>query len=152
LPYARRVLFDPLEFGPVEWTKGNDGEPHTASGLRLFPRDMLKIGQLVLARGTWNGRQVVSSDWVKRVTTPVAAIERGVSYGYQWYVSEVTAGTPPRSHGWVGGIGWGGQGLYVLPSLDLVVAMHCGNYHKSLTEQISISRALITEVVLPSFV
>ena len=152
LPYARRVLFAPLEFGATEWTKGNDGEPHAASGLRLLPRDMLKIGQLVLAGGTWNGRQVVPSDWVKRVTTPVVAIERGVSYGYQWYMGEVVAGTPPRSHHWVGGIGWGCQRLYVFPSLDLVVATNCGNYHKSLSEQISISRALITEVVLPGFV
>src|SRR5215469_9566267 len=110
LAYSRRVLFDPLEFGPAQWTKGRDGEPHTASGLRLLPRDMLKVGQLALAGGTWNGRQIVPSDWVKRVTTPVVATDRGVSYGYQWYVGEAVAGTPPRSHHWVGGIGWGGQG------------------------------------------
>jgi CubicO group peptidase (beta-lactamase class C family) len=152
LAYARRVLFDPLEFGPAEWTKGDDGEPHAASGLRLLPRDMLKIGQLVLAGGTWNGRQIVPSDWVERVTTPVVAIDRGLSYGYQWYISEVAAGTPPRPHHWVGGIGWGGQRLYALPSLDLAVAVNCGNYHKSLPEQASVNRAVLTEVVLPSFV
>jgi CubicO group peptidase (beta-lactamase class C family) len=152
LAYARRVLFDPLDFGPAEWTNGNDGEPDSASGLRLLPRDMLKVGQLVLAGGTWNGNQMVPSNWMKRVTTPVVATERGPSYGYHWYVGEVIAGTPPRPHHWVGGIGWGGQCLVVLPKLDLVVAMNCGNYDKSFTEQSRITRALVTEIVLPSFV
>jgi CubicO group peptidase (beta-lactamase class C family) len=150
--YSRRVLFDPLGFGPAEWTRGGDGEPRAASGLRLLPRDMLKIGQLALAGGAWNGRQIVASDWVKRATTPAVAIDPGFSYGYHWYIGEVVAGTPARSHHWVGGIGWGGQRLYVLPTLDLVVAMNCGNYDKPLAEQARISRALLTEVVLPSFV
>ncbi|HXW30090.1 MAG TPA: serine hydrolase, partial [Xanthobacteraceae bacterium] len=152
LAYTRRVLFDPLQFGPAEWTKGNDGEPHAASGLRLLPHDTLKVGQLVLAGGTWNGRQIVPSEWVQRVTTPVVATDWGISYGYHWYMGEAVSGTPPRSHHWVGGIGWGGQRLIVLPALDLVVAMHCGNYHKSGAEQTRIARALLTEIVLPGFV
>ena len=52
----------------------------------------------------------------------------------------------------VSGIGWGCQRLYVLPTLDLVVAVNCGNYDKSLTEQIRINRTLLMEIVLPSFV
>lgn len=152
LAYTRRVLFDPLDFGPAEWAKGNDGETDCAAGLSLLPRDMLKVGQLALTGGTWKGRQIVPSDWIKRVATPAVAIERGVSYGYHWYVGELIAGTPPRPHHWVGGIGWGGQGLFVLPMLDLVIVMNCGNHNKSFTEQRSIIRALLTEVVLPSFV
>jgi CubicO group peptidase (beta-lactamase class C family) len=152
LAYARRVLFDPLDFGPAEWTKGNDGEPHSASGLRLLPRDTLKLGQLALAGGRWNGRQLVPSDWMNRVTTPVVATDRGPSYGYHWYIGEVVAGTPPRPHRWVGGVGWGGQYLFVLPTLDLVVVMNCGNYHQPFVEQSRIARALLTEIVLPSFV
>ena len=152
LAYTRRVLFDPLGFGPAEWTKGSDGEPHTASGLRLLPRDMLKVGQLAMAGGTWDGRQIVPADWVKRATTPVVAINRDRSYGYHWYIGDVVAGTPPRPHHWVGGIGWGGQRLFVFPSLDLVVAMNCGNYRKSLMEQNRIVGAVITGTVLPSFV
>src|ERR1700730_3099920 len=69
--YCRRVLFDPLGFGPSDWTVGRDGEPRAASGARLLPRDLVKIGQLMLASGSWNGRSIVPSDWVKRVTTPV---------------------------------------------------------------------------------
>ncbi|HLG85330.1 MAG TPA: serine hydrolase [Bradyrhizobium sp.] len=148
LDYCRSVLFDPLGFGPADWTKGWDGEPHTASGLRLRPRDLLKLGQLVLARGMWNGQQIVPSDWVKRVTTPVVAIDRSRSYGYQWYMSD---GTPPRPQPWIGGIGWGGQRLYVIPALDLVVAMNAGNYRQPGMEQARVASVVLNEVVLPSF-
>jgi len=152
LAYSRRVLFDPLQFGPAEWARGNDGEPRAASGLRLLPRDMLKIGQLALAGGSWNGMQIVPSDWVKRATTPLVAIDRGRGYGYHWYTGEAIAGTPARSHPWVAGIGWGGQRLFVLPDLDLVVAINCGNYNKPIMEQSRIAGVLLSEIVLPSFV
>jgi CubicO group peptidase (beta-lactamase class C family) len=148
--YGRRVLFDPLGFGPSEWSTGTDGEPRAASGLRLRPSDMLGVGELVLAGGAWNGRQIVPADWVKRATTPVVASGSARSYGYQWYIGDVAVG--PRTLHWVGGIGWGGQRLFVLPALDLVVAMNCGNYRKPGVEQGRIAGAVLTEVVLPAFV
>jgi CubicO group peptidase (beta-lactamase class C family) len=151
LDYARRVLFDPLGFGPAEWRKGNDGELRAASGLRLLPRDMLKVGELALAGGAWNGRQIVPADWVKRATTPVVAIDRGRHYGYHWYMGDVLAGAS-RPYHWIGGIGWGGQRLFVFPALDLVVAINCGNYDKSGREQSMIIETILTELVMPAFV
>ena len=150
--YARRVLFDPMGFGPSEWSVGSDGEPRAASGLRLLPRDMLKIGQIALAGGMWNGKEVVPTEWVKRAMTAVVAIDRGRSYGYHWYLGDVTVGAPPRALHWVGGIGWGGQRLFAFPALDLVVAMNCGNYRKSGMEQSRVNGVVLIEVVLPSFV
>jgi CubicO group peptidase (beta-lactamase class C family) len=135
----------------AEWSKGDDGEPHAASGLRLTPRDMLRIGQLALAGGAWNGKQVVPADWVKRATTPVVPLPRGRFYGYHWYMGDVVAGTPPRPHRWIGGIGWGGQRLFALPDLDLVVAITCGNYGKSGFAQTMVIDTVLTEVVLPAF-
>jgi len=56
---------DPLGVGPTEWTEGRDGEPRADSGLRLLPRDLLKLGQLVLAGGAWNGNQIVPAEWIQ---------------------------------------------------------------------------------------
>jgi CubicO group peptidase (beta-lactamase class C family) len=146
LAYSRRVLFDPLGFGPAEWAVGRDGEARADSGLRLLPRDQVKLGGLVLAGGTWNGNRVVPAEWITRVTTPMVQIDRGRSYGYQWYMGDFAGGIH-----WMGGIGWGGQYLLVMPKLDLVVALNCGNYHKPLAEQTAVARAVMTDVVLPSF-
>ena len=103
----------------------------------------------MLTGGSWNGKAIVSSDWVRRITTPVVAIEPGRSYGYHWYMGD---GRPPRSLHWVSAVGWGGQRLYAIPELDLVVAMNCGNYGKSGMEQSRINIHVLDDVVLPSFV
>jgi CubicO group peptidase (beta-lactamase class C family) len=152
LDYCRKVLFDPLQIGPAEWTKGRDGEPHTASGLRLLPRDLIKIGQLVQAGGAWNGQQIVSADWLKRITTPVVPINQDRSYGYHWYIGNGAPGLSQQARRWVGGIGWGGQNLLTFPEDDLVIVIHCGNYGKPIDQQIGVTRAVIAEVVVPSFI
>jgi CubicO group peptidase (beta-lactamase class C family) len=146
--YCRRVLFDPMGFGPSEWAVGTDGEPRAASGCRLIPRDLLKVGQLALAGGAWQGKQVVPADWVKRITTPTIAIEGPRSYGYHWYIYDNMV--DGRWQYWFDGIGWGGQKLYVFPGADLVVAMTCGNYSKSGLEQNRVNIAVLNEVVFPS--
>ncbi|MBR0874769.1 serine hydrolase [Bradyrhizobium tropiciagri] len=153
LPYCRRVLFDPLGFGAVDWAKGRrDGEYRAASGLRLLPRDLLKIGELVRAGGAWTDRQVVPRDWLKRSVTPAAVSSVGFRYGYHWYLGAALATALPRPEPWIGGIGWGGQRLYVFPALDLVVAQVCGNYDKPAAEQRRINDAILNDVVLPGFV
>jgi CubicO group peptidase (beta-lactamase class C family) len=152
LAYCRRVLFDPMDFGATDWARGRDGEFRAASGLRLLPRDLLKIGQLVLAGGVWNGRQIVPRDWGKRAMTAAVTIEDGRRYGYHWYLGASPAGASQHWEPWVGGIGWGGQRLYVFGALDLVVAQHCGNYNRPGTEQNRINNAIIREIVLPGFV
>jgi CubicO group peptidase (beta-lactamase class C family) len=149
LDYARRTLFEPMGFGPADWAQSEKGELFAASGLRLLPRDMLKLGELVLHDGDWQGRRLVSAEWIKTMTTPVVEIDRSRRYGYHWYLGDVTppGGSQPRR--WIGGIGWGGQRLFVVPDLDLVVAINCGNYDKGPQEQSRISGTLFAGVVLP---
>src|ERR1039457_5307005 len=67
---ARRLLFGPLGITDVDWYKYAEGNPNAAGGLRLRPRDLAKIGQLVLQRGEWNGTQLVPASWVDAATTP----------------------------------------------------------------------------------
>ncbi len=128
-PWAEVVdaeLFQPL--GIQTWTWGRDlrGRPLAYAGLRLRPRDLLKIGALVLQGGQWQGRQVVPSAWVDATTSTQIRASARLGYGYQWWTGErMVAGRP-----WavIQAIGNGGQRLYVVPGLDLVVAMTAGDY------------------------
>ena len=70
--YARAALFDPAGLGRTEWIYPRDlwdigdGEPAAASGLRMTPRDLARLGQLVLDEGSVNGRQIVPASWIAR--------------------------------------------------------------------------------------
>ncbi|MCP3373759.1 hypothetical protein [Bradyrhizobium cajani] len=69
-------------------------------------------------------------------------------YGYHWYMGDFATAQPLH---WFGGIGWGGQHLYVIPARDLIFVIHCGNYGRSGQEQAAVLIALLKDVVLPSF-
>jgi CubicO group peptidase (beta-lactamase class C family) len=104
-----------------------------------------------MATNNFSRRHLLAAIGAGAIMTRRAFAQPGRSYGYHWYMGEVGAGTPARPYHWVGGIGWGGQRLFVLPALDLVVAMNHGNYDKSGMEQSRIANAVLTEIVLPSF-
>ena len=63
--FAREALFEPLGVKDFYWTSLKaSGELAGHAGLRLRPRDMAKIGQLLLNEGVWNGRRIVSKEWL----------------------------------------------------------------------------------------
>jgi CubicO group peptidase (beta-lactamase class C family) len=128
--FAREALFDPIGIGATAWSNGVNDEPSPNSGLRMTPRDLARIGQLVLNRGKWDGRQVVPTDWLDKSLQSYVACDEFRRYGYFWYSGDVQHATLPNHpimH-WVGAFGYGGQRLFVLPGLDLVVAITAGNY------------------------
>lgn len=125
LSYARETLFNPLGIDDVEWVEGADGEPAAASGLRLRPRDLAKVGQLILNRGRWDGRRIVPDAWLDASHAPQVEIGTDLSYGYQWWLT-----TLPGGERLIAGFGNGGQRLFVVPSLDLVVVVTAGRYNQ----------------------
>ena len=149
--YARRVLFDPLGLGPTQWSIDDNGEPRAASGGRMRPPDLLRVGQMVQAKGAWQGKQIVPAEWLKQATTPAVTIEGPARYGWHWYLRDAPAGAPPSART-ISAVGWGGQRLFILPGLDLVVAMNAGNYRRTGAEQRRVADALLTELVLLSVI
>jgi CubicO group peptidase (beta-lactamase class C family) len=127
--FAKEVLFEPLGIVDVEWRAARDGRFEAHSGLRLRPRDLAKIGRLVLDGGRWGERQVVPTAWVGEALRPRVSVGEGVTYGYQWW-----SGMARQRGGllaWSGGFGNGGQRLFVVPSLDLVVVITAGRYNET---------------------
>ena len=146
--YTRRVLFEPLGIASSGWNAGQDGVASPASGLRLTPRDLARIGQLALDHGRWAGRQVIPEAGVAAALGWHVPVEDDFGYGYQWWLGTLPAPGGSGTVPWVGGNGNGGQRLYLLPSLDLVVAITCGNYDGE--NQSATPVTLMTEAILPA--
>ena len=106
----------------------------------------------MLARGEWKGRQDVSAEWIKRVTTPAVTIDGDFKYGYHWNVGTRPDGAPSDPPRFIAGIGWGGQRLHVVPGREVIVVIHCGNCGRSNRERRGVINSVLTEVVQPSFV
>jgi CubicO group peptidase (beta-lactamase class C family) len=128
--FARQALFAPLEITRFEWTAGQDGVASAASGLRLRPRDLLRVGELVLAGGTSNGQRVVSRAWLDASFTPAVTTDRGLKYGRLWYIGEDATAVLPGKRRWLAGIGNGGQRLYLMPDAELATVVLCGAYNR----------------------
>jgi CubicO group peptidase (beta-lactamase class C family) len=144
--YAREKLFGPLGITDVTWGAMPGSNQPSASGLRLRPRDTLKLGQLLLSDGVWNGRQVLPKGWAAEATTPRINADNLFYYGYHWWLGRSFLRN--RDLAWAGGIGYGGQRLWVVPGLDLVVLVNAGHYDEF--QQFVIPEAIFSHLILPA--
>ena len=137
--FAQQQLFGPLGIAAFEW-RGWKGRTLAFSGLRLRPRDLLKLGRLMLTGGRWQGRAIVPADWVAASQRAQLPAQDGWHYGYQWWVA--AAGRPDQQLGalaGLAGVGNGGQRLIMVPSRDLVVAITAGRYNQPANGQPSMA-------------
>ena len=129
--FARQALFAPLGIAQFEWVKDARGVPYAASGLRLLPRDMAKIGRLMLEKGSDGGRQIVPTAWVVASVSPQAQVEKdggcGFYYGYFWWLVPTCAASP--APGWFSAMGNGGQRIFVVPEREVIVVVTSGLYN-----------------------
>lgn len=145
----RETLFAPLGITDVAWTRLDNGDPMSGGGLRMRPRDLAKIGQLVLAHGRWGGQQIVPASWIDEATKPRLNAYSMYFYGYLWWLGRsLLAG---RQLDWIAGRGYGGQRLIIVPSEDLVVVVTAGHYDGSPLQEI-VAVNLLNRIVLPAVI
>lgn len=135
---AQRDLLGPLGMRDTVWPTDATGHATTYSGVESTCLDLARIGYLVLNQGTWDDQQLVSTDYVKQLSTPSS--DRNAAYGLLWWtnaegrVVEVLrqagftqdkapyrgrlAPDVPADAIWA--FGYGNQYVAVVPSLDLV--------------------------------
>ncbi len=142
--FARETVFEPLGITRLEWNRYK-GDTDAGGGLRLRPRDMAKIGQLVLAGGRWNDRQLVSKAWIDASTTPRIKATENFLYGYLWWLgSSRLAGREVR---WTAAFGRGGQSIRIVPELDLVVAVTAGYYQDYSPQAFQVQAGIFRDVL-----
>ena len=129
--WARRTLFEPIGIDEFYWKITPDGEADTEGGLYLSTEDLARVGYLFLRGGVWDGRQVISREWVEASIRPVVADvapDNGrpdAGYGYQWWVPDQEDGEARV----FAGNGYGGQFLLVSPEHDIVAVFNGWNIH-----------------------
>ncbi len=131
-----------IPLGFQDWNIKNQKKKHNqkkskypAYHMYLSTRDMAKIGQLMLNKGVWNGKQLVSEEWIEKIittVTPKSIVNKRynrnedspvqLSYGYYWWLIDVFKENQ-NLNGAYSASGWGGQYITVFPKQNVVVVL-----------------------------
>ena len=118
LTLARARLGDPLEIEIPAWVRDPQGHYLGGNEMALSPRAMLRFGEMTRLDGLWQGRRVLSRDWVAasmvaRTRSPWS----GLSYGYGWFLGHAGGARMALARG------YGGQLVCVLPERAMTIAI-----------------------------
>jgi CubicO group peptidase (beta-lactamase class C family) len=137
--WADEVLFSKIGIANLEWLSYKDGLTMGAFGILTTPREMAKIGQLVMDNGQWNGEQVVSSAWINEMVQEKVSSnetrENNITFGYYWWRDTDRNIEFMRGHG--------GQYVFMNKNKNLMVVITSepntqGNFQLSLNQGLSI--------------
>lgn len=124
--FGEKYLFEPLGIDGYEWGSINPDLIYASGDMTLKPRDMAKLGQLVLDEGKWNGNQIISSSWIREMTKHSVVFSQTSGYAYHWWVQSYESGSENIIS--IYADGWGGQRIMVFPTKNMVVVFTGGNY------------------------
>jgi CubicO group peptidase (beta-lactamase class C family) len=133
----------------LPWKRDRADNTTGYGGLHLTLRDMAKLGLLCLSGGKWEGQALIPSDYLAESLRPhsTGGSPGHAAYGYFWWVRE-QGEQGPYQHSFA--FGSGGQYIFVVPELDLVVAIASsgigqGGHHGDIE-----TREMVARVVLPA--
>jgi CubicO group peptidase (beta-lactamase class C family) len=152
--FSQNYLFVPLGITSAEWaSRFENGVYESAGGLKMTPRDMIKIGATFMNNGVWNENRIVSKDWVEKSATPykgntginLPGVSSGKNgYSYSWWTNQFNKSG--KSYETYNAGGWGGQKIYVIPELNTVVVFTGGNYTSTVKAHKIIQKYIIPAI------
>jgi CubicO group peptidase (beta-lactamase class C family) len=116
--FIAKELFGKMGITNFNWETDVSGLPKSAAGSGVRSRDMLKWGLVILAKGKWQGEQLIPAAFVERATSPITLSYGKSYYGYFWWVEDFTVGG--RTYHSIEGRGAGGQFIFMFPELELI--------------------------------
>lgn len=154
--FAAENLFHPMGITDWKWNKGSQGISETGAGLSLHPVDMAMFGYLFLKKGRLQGKQIVPEEWVA-VSTAQHVAELKINdqavnlhYGYLWWIMPVNAtiGGSLQLDEIYCALGYGGQCIFVIPPLDMVVVSAASNFDSA--SRMFSGFKFLTDYILPA--
>ncbi|WP_420601055.1 serine hydrolase domain-containing protein [Flagellimonas sp.] len=130
--FARQNFLNPLEIKDYKFHYTPTGVLNTAGGSEYRSRDFLKMIQVFLQDGQWNGKQIFSKKWVKKATTPKANVREGTDYGYLLWLKSFGMDKKYKAYYMSGN---GGQKVLAIPELEAVIVITTTNYGKRKAHQ-----------------
>ncbi|WP_020531509.1 serine hydrolase domain-containing protein [Flexithrix dorotheae] len=125
--FALKYLFQPLDINKLAIHR-SVFSPEIIGDYELVPKDLLKIGWLMLQKGKWNGNQLVSGNWVAQTLSNQFEIKPGMQeYGFFWWRKKCTLGN--KEIWYIYAWGYGGQHIFLFPELDLVFTTTASYYN-----------------------
>lgn len=121
LAFSNKYLFNEMGVRMGGWDRDPQGFYLGGNNMALRPSDMIKIGQLMMDVGNYNGNQLVSKEWVVKSVIPLTGMLRDVNYGYLWF--RKMSGDYHMVYAW----GNGGQFIMILPEIRTVIAITSQN-------------------------
>jgi CubicO group peptidase (beta-lactamase class C family) len=141
--FGMKNLFEPIGITKVIWATDPQGRNHGWGDSHFLPAELARIGYLYLHDGKWDGRQIVSHEWVARsIAVPTAPRGEAGGMGFEWNSSN---GANGRQYG---GTGRGGQSLIVWPDLDMVVVSMAGGNNGQIAALVR--QAVKSDAALPA--
>ncbi|MCV9387783.1 serine hydrolase domain-containing protein [Reichenbachiella ulvae] len=144
---AERFLFAPMGITHYRWghTSSQREIPTAAKRLYMRPRDMAKIGWMVMHDGVWQGQRIVSEDWIKESTTAHVRLT-GLEYGYFWWRIPLKVGESERYVQSILATGNGGQYIIMIPEIDALFVFTGGAYN---SEKDKVPFVLLQRLLIP---
>lgn len=142
--YANKAVFSKIGISDYHWQVTPTGTPMTGGGLGLRSRDLMKFGQLYLNGGEWDGKRILSKEWVEKSITPKAQFEvdRTYEYGYLWWIGKF--GNEPAYYM----TGSGGNKVVVLPNQEAVIVLTSNYFDGGMASHQQTDR-LLTDFIVP---
>ncbi|WP_316632292.1 serine hydrolase [uncultured Flavobacterium sp.] len=142
--FAKQTLFKDLGIKNFKWNfKPDASSAETFCQVYLNSRDMAKFGLLYLNKGIWNGKQVVSKNWIEQSLSKHSVVQ-GVNYGYLWWLKFLNV-DGVKYYG-KAAQGNGGQKIYIWEDQNMITVITGGNFNLQ-----SPSDEIIQKYILPSF-
>ena len=148
--YSAKKLFKPLGISKYKWEYTPQGVANTAGGLRLRSLDYAKFGQLYKNNGLWNGKNILSKDWVKKTMTRQIAVNESTNEYYGYLFWNMRFNVNGKNYEAYYSSGNGGNKIFIFKDIPFVVVITSTAYNKPYSH--SQVNKMMQEYILPAVV